>query len=300
MLCFVFAALVVILDQFFKHWIVLTVELQGKMDFIPGILELTHEQNSGAAFSILSNQRWLLAGISFFAAILLVFILMRYTEGFWGSLGLSAVLGGTVGNLIDRVFQGYVVDMFKPQFMTFAIFNIADIFLTLGFLTFIIHFIISSVKANKREQELEEAPAAEEEAAGDEYSMYDVPEGSDIPDFDEFSVSGGVRAPVNTPRSSGLPEGFDPDLVQPGLDQPPEGFDPDLVQQGIDQLPEGFDPDLVQQGIDQPLAPDVPNDIASALDALKALESELGSMKDYDADDLLRKYGFEDKTNDET
>jgi signal peptidase II len=82
MLCFIFAALAVVLDQVFKRWIMLTVEYQGHVTLIPGVIELTHFQNTGAAFSILADKRWLLAGISLVAAIILIFILLRYTEGF--------------------------------------------------------------------------------------------------------------------------------------------------------------------------------------------------------------------------
>ena len=146
MLCFVFAALVVILDQLIKQWVVRTVPLYANQALIPGVLGLTHVENKGAAFSMLSDQRWLLAGISFVAVIILITILLRYNEGFWGTLGLAAVLGGAFGNLLDRVFNGYVVDMFKPLFVEFAIFNIADIFITLGGITFCVFFTIKSFR----------------------------------------------------------------------------------------------------------------------------------------------------------
>jgi len=149
MLCFLFAALVVLLDQLFKHWVVIAIPLHEEMELIPGILRLTHVENTGAAFSILANQRWLLAGIAFVAAFILIMILLRYNEGFWGTLGLAAVLGGAVGNLIDRVFYGHVIDMFEPVFVNFAIFNIADIFITLGGITFCVFFIVVSFRPKR-------------------------------------------------------------------------------------------------------------------------------------------------------
>ena len=152
MLCFVFAALVVLLDQLFKRWIVLAVEIGAEKGLIPGLLGLTHVQNYGAAFSILEGKRWLLAVVMFVCVILIISILLRYNEGFWGTLGLAGVLGGAVGNLIDRVFQGYVVDMFEFRFMNFAIFNIADIFITMGGLTFIVFFIVTTFKSEKDEK----------------------------------------------------------------------------------------------------------------------------------------------------
>ena len=292
MLCFVFAALVVVLDQFFKQWIVLTMEIHEHIDIIPGVIELTRVQNSGAAFSMLSGQRWLLAGISLAATVVLIFILLRYTEGFWGTLGLSAILGGTVGNMIDRLFHGYVVDMFHPLFIDFAIFNIADIFLTLGFITFCIHFIVSSIRTKNHEGELEEAAIAEEFAdeagedeagawagAGDEagtvpegggpYSIYDVPDRQEIPDYDDFSVAGAVSA-----RNG---------------DEYDDTYNESQHVYGATGLE--------QQDYNIQIEPELPREVSSALSELEELESELASIDDYDMDDLLKEYGFTDDTD---
>jgi len=291
MLCFVFAALVVALDQFFKHWIVLTLDIHDQMDLIPGVIGLTHIQNKGAAFSILQDQRWLLAGISFVAAIVIIFILLRYTEGFWGTLGLAAVLGGTVGNLIDRVFQGYVVDMFRPLFIDFAIFNIADIFLTLGFATFCIHFIVSTIKSPKprlAEAESAETVNVEEEAPDD---IFDITEGYDIPDYDDLSDTKDI------PTLSGL---TDQDSRR---EQYGEAWDyNDYHENGLEQQVMG-EPVTGQEGFLQPdpAAAAQQEDAFSALGALRALgalESELSSVEDLDVDELLREYGFEDNADD--
>jgi signal peptidase II len=230
MLCFVFAALVVILDQFFKRWVEITLAAGGETVVIPGIISLMYVENTGAAFSILANQRWLLAGIAFVAAIVLIFILLRYTDGFWGTLGLAAVLGGTVGNLIDRVFRGYVVDMFRTLFMRFAIFNIADIFITLGFITFCVHFIISSIKAAKREKEAFEDAKVED--IDEQYDMYEYEEEQDVPDYDDFSETTVVsprrslqtlEGPVEySPAESDLAAYFEPSLDEAGPEPEPE------------------------------------------------------------------------------
>jgi len=176
MLCFLFAALIVALDQFFKHWILRTLDI-GDVgpEVIPGLLGLTRWENDGAMLNILSGQQWLLAGIAFVAAVVLIMILLRYNEGFWGTLGLAAVLGGTIGNLADRVLNdGKVVDMFKTIPFEFPIFNIADIFITLGFLTFLIHFIVLTVKGEKKE------------ASANEYDDDDYGDEYDDADYDEF------------------------------------------------------------------------------------------------------------------
>jgi len=312
MLCFIFAALVVILDQFFKHWIVLTLEVQEQVDLIPGVIGLTHIENPGAAFSILANQRWLLAGIAFVAAIILIFILLRYTDGFLGTIGLAAVLGGTVGNLIDRVFNdGKVVDMFQPLFVEFAVFNIADIFLTLGFITFCVQFIITSIKAPKLKvvqeegEEGDEIPEYEQyEDSGEEdpYSIYDIPDTRDIPDFDEYSDA----QPVSAAREDRYPAGRE--------DRYPAGAADSYAQTAgaADSYahPAGAADSYSQAAGQQNAYPSAPayesffepeplqtDNYSSALGALEDLESELGSIDDYDADALLRAYGFEDSND---
>jgi len=175
MLCFVFAALIVALDQLFKRWIVITIELGERgPEIIPGILGLRHLENDGAMLNILSGQQWLLAGIALVVSIALVMVLLRYNEGFMGTLGLSAVLGGAVGNLIDRVFNGgNVIDMFETRFIRFPIFNFADVFITLGCATFIIHFIIVSLRAERE-------PLADAEGDYVDFSE----DGDDV--YDEF------------------------------------------------------------------------------------------------------------------
>jgi len=291
MLCFVFAALVVILDQLFKHWIVINFEEYEQMKLIPGIIGLTHVPNRGAAFSILSNQRLLLICISFLAAIVLIFFLLRYTEGFWGTLGLSAVLGGTVGNLIDRVFRGRVIDMFRPLFTEFAIFNVADIFLTLGFATFCIHFIVSFVKSSKNEEVLDEYIQGEEEdEAEDPYSMYDIPENRKIPVYDDLSETKVVPVRNNRQSAAAQPDyhAAAPKKPDPYEAPPEQTVYPQPGPERADyRQPEPGQPDYKQP------EPGLPDDLSSALDALEALESELDSIESYDTDALLREYGFD-------
>jgi len=265
MLCFIFAVLVVLLDQFFKRWIVITLASGGETVLIKGIISLIYVENTGASFSILANQRWLLAAIALVAAIIISFILLRYTEGFWGTLGLAAVLGGTVGNLIDRVFHGYVIDMFRTLFMNFAIFNIADIFITLGFITFCIHFISSSFKSTNREEPEPELAAAEQDE--DPYSIYDIPENQELPDFSDLSDT----RVIPDHDSVTTTEYYD---AQPELS---DSYEPALQQQ------DNYEPETQMSG-----------DIKSALFALEELESEIGTIEAYDVDALLREYGFED------
>jgi len=276
MLCFVFAALIVVLDQFFKRWIVLTLEIRELgPDIIPGVIGLTRWENDGAMLNILAGQKWLLAGVAFVAAIVFIAILLRYNEGFWGTLGLASVLGGTVGNLADRVFNdGAVIDMFKTQFINFPIFNIADIFITLGFATFCIHFIAVSLKAEKSEAESSEEAAQQLSVPHDE--AYDLPNMQDAPDFDSFS---------DTTVVSAQPQPYPVSPVTPVSPEPIPAAQPE-------QIAYEPDPPVVSSPVPEPPADALP--ALEALETLEALESELGQFEDYNVDDLLREYGFEE------
>ena len=105
----------------------------GSLPFIPHIMELTYTQNTGAAFSFFSGMTWLLTVISLVVSIALAVMLWkRYFPGKMGNLALTLILAGAVGNLIDRLFLGFVTDMFATTFINFAVFNIADICVCCG------------------------------------------------------------------------------------------------------------------------------------------------------------------------
>ncbi|MBR7142374.1 MAG: signal peptidase II [Clostridia bacterium] len=130
---FLIAAVLVALDQLTKALAV--VFLKGQPSFIlwEGVFQLTFVTNKGAAFSILQNQRWVFIVVSLLAMGLLIWMLAR--KMFCGKLLLTSlclILAGGVGNLIDRIALGYVVDFFDFCLINFAIFNVADVFITCG------------------------------------------------------------------------------------------------------------------------------------------------------------------------
>ena len=129
-----FAAGIVAADQFTKYLTVANIALYEDVPFIPGLLQLTYVQNTGAAFSSFEGQQWL------FALIFAVFTCLIFWEYFKKPMGFStferwciaAIYGGGLGNMIDRVRLGYVVDMIETTFMEFPVFNVADCFITCG------------------------------------------------------------------------------------------------------------------------------------------------------------------------
>ena len=130
----IFAVLIVIADQITKYLTVALIPLYGRVDFIPGLLSFTYVQNTGAAWSMFEGMQWM------FALIFLVLTAAVLYEYFKSPLPFStferwciaAIYGGGLGNMIDRVRLGYVIDMIKTDFMVFPVFNVADCFITCG------------------------------------------------------------------------------------------------------------------------------------------------------------------------
>ncbi len=130
---FISILLLILLDQAVKGYVVKEIPLGGMRRFIPKVVSLTYLKNSGAAFSMLENQQWFFTIITILAMGAAFVYLYRHIKGsLWLLLGLTLIISGGIGNFIDRVHQGFVVDMFHLDFMNFAIFNVADIYLTVG------------------------------------------------------------------------------------------------------------------------------------------------------------------------
>lgn len=136
--------LVIIADQLFKHWIVTHLSLGMSITIIPHVLSLTNIRNNGAAWSILSGQTIFFYIITAVAVLLLGYLYIKSLQTKHSTLlriGIALVLGGAVGNFIDRWRLKYVVDMFQLDFINFPIFNIADTALTIGVILIIIYEI---------------------------------------------------------------------------------------------------------------------------------------------------------------
>ena len=133
------APVVVAADQLVK-W--LSIRLTESVTLIPGVMAFTYVENTGMAFSMLSGHTWLLGMISVACILLGWWALRRYRLGVWSRIGAMLMLGGAVGNMIDRLFRGYVVDMFETLFVNFAVFNVADAALTVGVIMMIISLLL--------------------------------------------------------------------------------------------------------------------------------------------------------------
>jgi len=118
------------LDQLTKFLVTKNLELNNSVPVIKGIFNLTLVYNRGAAFGIFKNQFHLFIFSSIVAVILIYSILKKNKHNNLYSFSLSLILGGALGNLIDRVFLGYVVDFI--DFRIWPVFNLADSAITIG------------------------------------------------------------------------------------------------------------------------------------------------------------------------
>ncbi|ABV09789.1 signal peptidase II [Streptococcus gordonii] len=134
--------LLIVLDQLVKWAIVSNIKIGEVKGFIPSIMSLTYLQNTGAAFSILENQQWLFTIITLLVIGGAIWYLIKNIKGsFWLISGLTLIIAGGLGNFIDRLRQGFVVDMFQFDFINFAVFNVADTYLTFGVLIMLLVII---------------------------------------------------------------------------------------------------------------------------------------------------------------
>lgn len=131
--------LLVALDQLSKFWIVSHIALGEVKPFIPGIVNLTYLQNNGAAFSILQDQQWFFVVITVLVIGYAIYYLATHPHlNIWKQLALLLIISGGIGNFIDRLRLAYVIDMVHLDFVDFAIFNVADSYLTVGVILLVI------------------------------------------------------------------------------------------------------------------------------------------------------------------
>ena len=139
-----FVALIVAADQITKGLTVANIPLFTQVPVIDGLFHLTYVQNRGAAFSSFVGMRWGFVLVFALLTCLLIYELRKKTQPFtrleWWCI--AAVYGGGLGNVIDRVRLGYVVDMIEVEFISFPVFNVADCFITCGCIALLVHLLI--------------------------------------------------------------------------------------------------------------------------------------------------------------
>lgn len=150
----------VVLDQITKHWASAGLKPVDTVPLLNGVFHLTYCENAGAAFSILTGRRWLLLVITVVLTAGVFYALRKdWVKNAFGRWSLRLILGGAVGNMIDRVFLGYVVDFFDFRLIHFPIFNVADVLLNVGVFMMIFYALFMEPKLTKKEKERGDHPA---------------------------------------------------------------------------------------------------------------------------------------------
>ncbi|HFI0795032.1 TPA: signal peptidase II [Streptococcus suis] len=129
----ILAAVLIAVDQLVKAWTVANIELDTVEPFIKGFMSLAYLRNYGAAWSILQNQQWFFTIVTIATVTGLIWYYVKQIKGnLWTLFSLALMIAGALGNFIDRIRLGYVVDMFHLDFISFPVFNVADMCLSVG------------------------------------------------------------------------------------------------------------------------------------------------------------------------
>ena len=135
----ILSSYIILIDQVSKFLILNILGFNKSKNIIPNFLNFTLVKNKGAAFSLFSNSTNFLTITSVIASLILITIILKFPpRSFWNLIGLAYLLGGTVGNGIDRFFKGYVLDFFELVPINFPIFNVADVSINIAIICFII------------------------------------------------------------------------------------------------------------------------------------------------------------------
>ena len=156
---------IVAADQLTKLWVLRDIPLYGNVPVIPGVFSLTYIQNRGAAWGSFQGMIWLFAIIFalFTIGVIWEFSKKRMPFKTFDRWCIAAIWAGGLGNMIDRIRMGFVVDMIKTDFMDFPIFNVADCFITCGCIALIVSLVFFNQDFWKDEKKQEKETEGTEE-----------------------------------------------------------------------------------------------------------------------------------------
>ena len=149
--------IIIALDQISKYWVVNNIGLTDSFVVIPKVIDFVYVKNTGAAFSFLSDTTYGIILLSCISVIFCVgviwFMIKKKPQHKLLTISLALMLSGAIGNVIDRIFRGYVVDFIETTFIKFPVFNIADIAITIGAALVIIYVLFFEKSKNTDEEE---------------------------------------------------------------------------------------------------------------------------------------------------
>lgn len=144
----------IVFDQIVKYWASTELQAVGTIPLWEGVFHLTYCENTGAAFSLFTGQRWLLLAVTVVLLSGLLWALHNnWLQNAFGRMSLRLIISGAIGNMIDRILLGYVVDLFDFRLINFPIFNVADILLCVGVGMMVIYILFMEPKIEKAKKE---------------------------------------------------------------------------------------------------------------------------------------------------
>ncbi|MGN1014655.1 MAG: signal peptidase II [Butyricicoccus sp.] len=151
-------AVLVAVDQMVKFWTVSVLKDIGTIPLIPNVFQLTYVENRGAAFSILQNQQWLFIIIALvFLVVIAVALRRNYVQTMLGKFALLLICSGAIGNVLDRIFRHFVVDMLYFSLIDFPVFNVADIYVCVGVALFFYYMLFQHKDKEESSEEEKQA-----------------------------------------------------------------------------------------------------------------------------------------------
>ena len=155
MIYIICAAAMIIVDQLIKYWACTELLPVGNIYIIKDVFHLTYVENTGAAFSMLEGKQTFFVVITFAAAFLFYYIYKTgIVSGKVANWAGTFVAGGAIGNFIDRLRFGYVIDMFNFELIDFPVFNFADICITVGGALFVLVIWLDFLKEQREKKAL--------------------------------------------------------------------------------------------------------------------------------------------------
>ena len=152
--CTIMIILIVAFDQITKYFASLKLADGSVAKFIPGVVQFKYAENTGMAFSMLSGARWVFIALTVVVCVgVFYYLFSNRCKSLWLYWSLGVILSGGIGNLIDRIRFGYVVDFIEPTFVNFAIFNIADCAVTCGAVVLVGYLLYDAFKDVKKPKE---------------------------------------------------------------------------------------------------------------------------------------------------
>lgn len=158
--------IIVVADQISKYITIQYLKPLKTVPLLEGVLSLSYVENRGAAFGILQNQRWFLIILPILiVTVIVIYLVMHRKESLLTRICLAVILGGAIGNLIDRIFLGYVVDMFQVTFIEFPVFNVADMAVVCGTIILAVQLLFLDKHGN--ESNRSDEVASKDEVSGE-------------------------------------------------------------------------------------------------------------------------------------